>query len=127
MRPSTQRIELGPHPSSARQARRFVHDALLHLGAGAVLDVGVLLASELVTNAVVHGKGAVAVQVAHRQRRTVRISVWDASDHPPEPREPSVEETSGRGLRLVEILATSWGVDPADPEHGKEVWFELSY
>jgi hypothetical protein len=37
--------------------------------------------------------------------------------------ESSPTAESGRGLSLVDALATRWGIDPASP--GKSVWFEL--
>ena len=42
----------------------------------------------------------------------------------PQMRTPLQEDTSGRGLWLVDKLATGWGVEPV-PE-GKRVWFELT-
>ena len=36
---------------------------------------------------------------------------------------PDTRDTEGRGLLLVDTLATAWGVEPR--EHGKAVWFEL--
>lgn len=127
LRPSAQSIELPRRPSSARYARKFVHRVLQQLGAGAVADVAVLLASELVTNAVLHGEGGVTVTVVPGEGRVVRIRVSDEDDAPPQPREASTDDTSGRGLRLVEILASRWGSDPATPDRGKVVWFELRY
>ena len=38
-------------------------------------------------------------------------------------RHHSAEATTGRGLQLLESVATSWGVQPAG--RGKTVWFEL--
>ena len=34
---------------------------------------------------------------------------------------------SGRGMSLVDLLSSTWGVDPVADTHGpgKEVWFEL--
>lgn len=127
MRPTTQRLDLAPHLSSARHARRFVHDALQQFGAGAVADVGVLLTSELVTNALLHGTGDVAVSVTAGKGRNVRVSVADGSSAPPAPRHAGTDDLSGRGLNLVEILADAWGVEQSSAEGGKEVWFELSY
>ena len=37
--------------------------------------------------------------------------------------EPGALRASGRGLFLVDTLASRWGVRPS--EEGKQVWFEL--
>lgn len=128
--PTTHRLLLGPQPTSARVARRFAHETLRRLGAGAVVDVGALLTSELVTNAVLYGEGGpieLSVDAARDERRRVRVAVRDGSDDAPVPRHASSEDTHGRGLRLVEILADRWGVEHAGPGAGKLVWFELTY
>jgi anti-sigma regulatory factor (Ser/Thr protein kinase) len=127
---TTHRLLLGPQPASARIARRFAHETLRRLGAGAVVDVGALLTSELVTNAVLHGEGGpieLSIDPDQDDRRRIRITVRDGSDDAPEPRQASSDDTHGRGLRLVEILADRWGVELAGPGQGKVVWFELTY
>jgi len=86
-------------------------------------EVAVLLASETVTNAVLHGKGHVAVRVVCDGGR-IRIEVDDASDQPAVVREPGTAATSGRGMGLVARLADRWGNTPG--ERGKTVWFELA-
>jgi len=42
----------------------------------------------------------------------------------PELRKPADDETSGRGLLIVDALAERWGVRPRDP--GKTVWAHLA-
>lgn len=85
-----------------------------------------LLTSEVVTNAVVHGgphkRGAeIQVRVEHFDGR-IRVEVADASEALPVLGANSQLE-SGRGLVLVDILANLWGVTPTDS--GKIVWFEV--
>lgn len=109
-------------PASVGQARRFVSSALAELGAGQTTEVAGLLASELVTNAVLHAGGTIRVRVSTGDGR-VRIAVGDTSDSHPLPRRASDGDRSGRGLALVMHLAERWGVDDLDV--GKEVWFEL--
>jgi hypothetical protein len=50
--------------------------------------------------------------------------VVDQSDEQPSPRSDTDQLGGGRGLKLVEALAASWGVAPDGK--GKAVWFELA-
>ena len=104
-------------------------------GSGDLIERAVLLASELVANAVMHGGaipaggGGPRLLVELRGRR-LRLAVQDATTAPPAlsppPRAPGLEAESGRGLQLVDCLATSWG-SHALPEGGKIVWCILKY
>lgn len=123
MRAREQRLDLPPRPASAAEARRFIGRALQPLTSPEHREIGVLLASELVTNALLYAEGRIRVGVAADQDR-VRISVRDRSSAPVRPKQVSIEATSGRGLSLVERLSTAWGVEQM-ADDGKEVWFEL--
>ncbi|MGW6132522.1 ATP-binding protein [Cellulomonas sp. NPDC055163] len=81
-----------------------------------------LLASEVLTNAVVHGPadGHVVVRTAYRDG-TFSVAVTDQSPELPVLREAHPTATSGRGLHVVDSSATAWGVDPTAT--GKTVWF----
>ena len=59
-----------------------------------------------------------------RLRHTVRIEVTDAGGGKPTMRSPGPQDPFGRGLRIVDMLSDSWGVD-YDPPRGKTVWFTL--
>jgi anti-sigma regulatory factor (Ser/Thr protein kinase) len=117
-----QRVELPPRPASAAEARRFVAKALKSVDPQ-VRDVGVLLASELVTNALLYAQGRITVRVTPVDHAW-RVAVHDGSPADVRPRHVGLEATSGRGLALVEQLSTSWGVEHPDGS-GKEVWFEV--
>ena len=117
-----QRVELPPWPSSARDARRFVARALT-TAPPETRDVGMLLASELVTNALLYGRGRIVLQVTSTED-AYRISVHDSTAGAVAPRRVPVTATSGRGLALVDQLSASWGVD-SRPGDGKDVWFEV--
>jgi anti-sigma regulatory factor (Ser/Thr protein kinase) len=108
---------------SAGSARHFVDETLRRWDCGERLEIVSLLVSELVTNAVVHAHSDVEV-VVRMTGANVRIDVLDHSNEHPVVRSPSVYDTSGRGLALVESLASRWGVDPR-PGGGKSVWFEV--
>jgi anti-sigma regulatory factor (Ser/Thr protein kinase) len=94
-----------------------------HGVSAAVTDTVVLLTSEVVTNAVLHGQGSLRLGAdAHRQ--FVRVEVMDGSSATPRSREAGADDESGRGMSIVDALAAEWGVTPADP--GKTVWFEVA-
>jgi anti-sigma regulatory factor (Ser/Thr protein kinase) len=117
-----QRVELPPWPSSARDARRFVARAL-ETAPSEARDVSILLASELVTNALLYARGRIVLRVTPTPD-AYRISVHDSSPGEVVPRRAPLTATSGRGLALVDQLCASWGVDSVSDE-GKDVWFEV--
>ncbi len=79
--------------------------------------------SELVTNAVIHGRSAVTVEVVVRHAR-LRVEVSDDGEGLPRVQPLDDAVPSGRGLRIVGVLASDWGV--ATNTRGKTVWFELT-
>lgn len=118
------RLDLAPRPASAAEARRFVARVLHGVSADA-REIGVLLTSELVTNALLYAQGRITVRVVPGDADdAVRVIVHDGNHQTVEPRRVSAEATSGRGLALVEQLSSSWGVDLVEDD-GKEVWFEV--
>jgi two-component sensor histidine kinase len=78
-----------------------------------------LVASELATNAVRHSGFAFTVGLDVRDH-DVRLWVWDSSSSPPVRAAGDPMSTGGRGLALVEILSSQWGV--AVVEGSKTVW-----
>jgi anti-sigma regulatory factor (Ser/Thr protein kinase) len=116
-------IGLGPLPTSAARARRFVRS---RLGEMAVpeppLEDAVLLTSELVSNALLHAGTEIELRLDSNGHR-LRIEVYDHDSRPPVTAPVEVDATSGRGLFLVENLANDWGIDSRTD--GKAVWFEL--
>jgi serine phosphatase RsbU (regulator of sigma subunit)/PAS domain-containing protein/anti-sigma regulatory factor (Ser/Thr protein kinase) len=119
-RPS--RMTLPSTDRAAALARRFVRASLVEMDARHLLDTAALLASELVTNALLHGDGVISIEIL-AVIDGVRVAVADAHPDLPVRRTASSDDEHGRGLLLVEKLAERWGVD-ADPP-GKSVWFEL--
>jgi serine/threonine-protein kinase RsbW len=85
-----------------------------------------LCVSELATNAVRHGVpsgGHFLIKVDTLDGR-LRIEVHDMSRRGPQVQQPSADDTTGRGLLLIETLADEWGVSPRAPR-GKVVWTEF--
>lgn len=112
-----------PDAVNVRAAREFVADALTDQGFEGDADTVLLLASELVTNAVRHAATPfeITVDVA---RDGVRVAVIDQDvDHGPRVRHPGPEDTNGRGLLLVDELSAGWGSKRQGAE--KAVWFEV--
>jgi anti-sigma regulatory factor (Ser/Thr protein kinase) len=91
---------------------------------GDVRATAQLLTSELVTNAMEHGSGAIVLRLAATDH-TLRVEVADDSVQEPKLQAENTELLSGRGLRLVDALAPGWGVAPATSGGGKLVWFTL--
>jgi anti-sigma regulatory factor (Ser/Thr protein kinase) len=90
------------------------------------LTVAVLLTSELVTNAVVHGLGPVQlVLIDDGIRLRVEISDGETASLPLTAGRPASVDVSGRGLPTVDRLADRWGSGPRRTPPGKTVWFEL--
>ncbi len=113
-------------PSSIAAARRAVADLLkTDRVPDVVVEDVLLLVSELVTNAVLHAGTHTRVTASVRAGRVV-VAVGDADPHhAPAVAERGTEATNGRGLMLVDTLATDWGIELR--EHWKVVWFETSY
>jgi anti-sigma regulatory factor (Ser/Thr protein kinase) len=105
-----------------RQARELVSRSLSDQSETS-RDAAVLLVDECVTNAVLHGGGECELRV-RREPGTLRVEIADASSEPPILLNPGPESERGRGLAIVDRLASRWGSDQV--ENGKIVWFELS-
>ena len=116
--------EYAAAPASVPDARHFVRVTLEALGVIAVeVDDAELLTSELAANAVLHARSAYTVTIDVTGER-VRVEVTDRSAAVAARRSSGPTSRDGRGLAIVEDLATAWGVE--DRAHGKCVWFELS-
>ena len=117
------RITLMDDLRAPRLARRFVMDALSQWEVDDPIDTVQLMVSELVTNAVLHGRSRADVAVILTSD-VVRVEVHDDGEELPSPRQASPRDVTGRGLDLVSKLASDWGVRP-DLKGGKAVWFEI--
>ena len=110
LEPATSHLAMGRHVIStiAESCSRGNH------------DVELLVASELMANAVEHAARFIELRVEFHDRYT-RIDVLDDGDgwprlHHVDP----LSEAGGRGLSIVDQLSTSWGVEDLIP--GKQVW-----
>ena len=125
-------IALEADPASAGSARRFVSTQVVehHLDPA----VAVLLTSELVTNVIRHARTEFTVVV--RFDGAIRVEVHDGQAATEAfrtiIRRPPIaiptESARGRGLGLVRVLASRFGLaDERGLRDGKVVWFELDY
>jgi anti-sigma regulatory factor (Ser/Thr protein kinase) len=94
----------------------------------AVCDDAILIATELVTNAVLHSGGTTGNTIhvqALLRAGNVLLSVDDPglSDDTPRMRDADALRDSGHGLRIVNQLARKWGVEA---NGGHRVWAELA-
>jgi anti-sigma regulatory factor (Ser/Thr protein kinase) len=86
------------------------------------VDTVLLLVSEVVTNAVRHAATPFELTITV-DGPAVTVAVVDHDRaHPPMVRNPKPEDTSGRGLRIIDELASSWGSEPVAGD-AKRVWF----
>ncbi|MEU8974311.1 ATP-binding protein [Streptomyces monashensis] len=131
-----------PHdPRAARVARMTVRAVLSGHGRAEVLDAVELLASELVGNAYRHTHGPASLRLSALAHGGVRVALWDSHPHIPAPfGEPPwdrvplapADAEQGRGLRLVQEYADSWGGllvgdGPRERGAGKLLWFEVGH
>jgi anti-sigma regulatory factor (Ser/Thr protein kinase) len=110
------------HATSAAVVRHSIADDLAgNAVARDSIDDVVLVASELVGNAVVHTDDAEDLDISWElEPGSVVVRVADPSDDLPRQLDIATAGASGRGLAIVAAIATDWGVERRD--HGKQVW-----
>lgn len=108
-------------PVQVRDARACVREmCAAHHVTGDRCDDAQLAISELVGNALRHGRQPIEVEVSWTDSG-VLMSVADSGPLRPHLLSaPSGSAESGRGLQLVQAVARSWGCDPTSA--GKRVW-----
>jgi len=119
----TREITLAPVVASVGAARRFVNEVLSDWDLDGLVYTAELLTSEVLTNSVLHARTAIDLTVERSDARTVTISVHDRSKHLPRRRRHAQDATTGRGMELLDRLASSWRVTAQDD--GKTVSFTV--
>ncbi|MEU8041094.1 ATP-binding protein [Streptosporangium sp. NPDC049078] len=135
---STQYLKLSVFPTSPYYARVHVRRVLESWHRDDLIETAQLLVSELISNAITAHtacpEAAKAIPHAdpdqiwmdvYRMGETVVLRVWDASPLTPVVRDPGPDDENGRGLHLVDLLATEWGYYRPTPG-GKIVWCTLA-
>ena len=115
--------ELPPEATSAGRARALLRRVLAGHDREDALDPAQLAMSEIVTNALVHAGTSMRLRILLAPQG-LRVELADGSHRMPARRDFGPAAATGRGLLLVEELATRWGAYPVD--EGKIVWFEFS-
>ncbi len=115
-------IELSRDLGAPRIARDWLAELLADELEAETLETARLLASELVTNAVVHGKGAITVR-AQVHSSSLFVEVVDEGHGfrwvlP----EDNLGRGGGWGLSIVAAESDRWGTRPGRTQ----VWFELT-
>jgi anti-sigma regulatory factor (Ser/Thr protein kinase) len=138
------RITMPASAATPGFARTLMERRLNKWGYSHIVDDALLVTAEMVTNAVNATPGQDIGLVCHWGAEAVLIEVWDSSPEPPVPApmvelslddldlsEAGFDANGGRGLHIVQALATEWGhrFDPLDPvtgrSPGKWVWARL--
>jgi len=109
-------MALKPATESVKAARDFTAATLRGWDLDGVIEDAVIIASELVTNAIRHGAALAGpgdlpeVELAwQRFASQVTCVVTDGSSRPPVLSAADMSAESGRGLQVVHALAAAWG------------------
>jgi anti-sigma regulatory factor (Ser/Thr protein kinase) len=117
---------LRAEPSSIRAARRFLTATVSELDLSPdTVSVAELALSEIVTNAVLHGRPPIEVHVEATASQ-LRVTVVDADPAVPRADETRLDATGGRGLAIVAAVAGRWGCEADAASGGKRVWFTVA-
>ena len=108
--------DIGP---TRRALGRALHDRRV---ADEYVDAVELIASELMTNAIVHGHPPLTLQISLSDEGDIVVAMCDHGSQRPARRDHIVAtQPGGYGLKLVEANASSWGYRAVDGG-AKEVW-----
>ena len=115
-------LTLSPVPSAGGVARVALREKFaggLRRSTFADLE---LVVTELVTNAVEHGRGGIRLEVTHADHELRGFVSDRGSGFAYELREFSDTQDGGRGLAIVDALVTAWGIRRGSTQ----VWFAIS-
>jgi len=115
----TAEVTLPETRSSAAAARQWLRDVVADDVSTQVLDDVVLVASELVTNAIVHAHSGVHVLVGP-WNGGLQLEVTDGGPGMPSLPASTSTGVGGRGLRIVDDVTSAWGVRSSPTS--KTVW-----
>lgn len=120
-------ITLQADPDAPATARAFITDTCDNWGIPRATKLASLVASELVTNAVIHARTP-SVMGIHLDRGALHVSVRDGDPRPMRRPEPGATGAHtgehGRGLLILDAMADRWGTLPTAT--GKVVWATIA-
>jgi anti-sigma regulatory factor (Ser/Thr protein kinase) len=109
-----------PRPDQVRDARDHVAELLRERGwSAAAIEKARLVISELATNAILHAQTPFELSCEIDGTARFEVRDWDPTSVPLV-LDPAPDRVGGLGLRLIEAIATEWGVE-SHPEF-KVVW-----
>ncbi len=117
-------------PFAAAASRHFVAEVLNEWGLVHLAGRAVLLANELVTNAIVHARTDIRLTIRRNpalpgnKQDCVRVEVADSDDRLPVAKAAETTAVAGYGFELVDALAQAWGMHRQE-DFTKVIWFEL--
>jgi two-component sensor histidine kinase len=114
-------ISLPRTPTAAAHARRAVASGFGDLLGEESLDDVILVVSELVTNALLHGRGDIRLRISVDAQLITGAVSDDGRTFRGRPLEPDPARIGGHGLRIVDRVAERWGQDGTSTN----VWFEI--
>ena len=112
-----------PVPEAVAAVRRFVMRVLEHWGEYDLLFDAELVTSEMATNAVMHANSPFRARV-ERSGAVIRIAIEDSGVGGAERRAAAHDDLNGRGVEIIDALASQWGCD--ELLEGKVVWAEFA-
>jgi anti-sigma regulatory factor (Ser/Thr protein kinase) len=119
-------VSYTPYPQHIPLARRRVARLAAEWGHPGAAGDAALLASELCTNALLHGclRDRLFRVETSLTGKALRVAVTDPKgERPPESRRADDDDQFGRGLLIVHTLASRWAMEKLTV--GKTVWAEL--
>lgn len=110
--------------TSTGVVRRALRELLGPAALNPIGRAGQLVCSELVNNVLMHTRGGGWLSVWWVPERLLRLELEDTDPAlPPLPSVPSVSQLHGRGLHIVDTIASRWGMQRSP--RGKTIWCEL--